>query len=72
MVFKGAKREVAALKQELQHRVVVASSANGWMDIELTKIWVDSVLQSFSFDRRLLAWNSYECHIEDSICSLSH
>ena len=67
VVFKGAKQEVAALKQEFQHRAVVASSANGWMDTELTKIWVDSVLGSFAFTRRLLAWDSYECHMEDSI-----
>ena len=67
VVFTGAKREVAALKQEFQHRAVVASSANGWMDTELTKIWVDSVLGSFAFNGRLLAWDSYECHMEDSI-----
>ena len=29
VVSKGRKREVAALKQELQKRVVVATSANG-------------------------------------------
>ena len=55
VLFKGAKREVPALKQKFQHRVVVASSANGWMDTELTKIWVDSVLGSFSFNQRLFA-----------------
>ncbi|PFX15674.1 Pogo transposable element with KRAB domain [Stylophora pistillata] len=67
VVFKGAKREVPALKQKFQHRVVVAWSANGWMDTELTKIWVDSVLGSFSFNQRLFAWDSYECDMEDSI-----
>ena len=36
------------------------------MDTEV-KIWVDSVLGSFAFNRRLLAWDSYECHMEDSI-----
>ena len=34
VVFKGGKREVAALKQEFQNRAVVATSANGWMDTE--------------------------------------
>ena len=55
LVFKGAKREVAALKQEFQHRAVAASSANGWIDTELTQIWVDSDLGSFTFTRRLLS-----------------
>ena len=51
VVFKGAKREVVALKQEFQHRVVVALSENGWMDTELTKIsiWVVSVLVTDNF-----------------------
>ena len=67
VVFKGAKREVAALNQEFKHRAVVATSANAWMNTELTKVWIDSVLGSFSFDRRLLAWDSFKCHIEESI-----
>lgn len=67
VVFKGAKREVAALNQEFKGRAVVATSANAWMDSKLTIVWINSVLGSFSFNRRLLAWDSYECHIEDTI-----
>ena len=67
VVFKGGKREVAKLKQEFQHCAIVATSANGWMDPELTKVWVDSVVGAFAFNRRLLTWDSYECHIGDSI-----
>ena len=63
VVFKGAKREVAALNEEFKHRAVVATSVNGWMDTELTQTWINSVLGAFSFNRRLLAWDSYECHI---------
>ena len=66
VVFKGAKREVAALSQELKHRAVVATSDNAWMNTELTQVWINSILGAFSFNRRLLAWDSYECHIEDS------
>ena len=67
VVFKGAKREVAALKQEFHIEQLLHRQQKGEMDTELTKIWVDSVLGSFSFNRRLLAWDSYECHMEDSI-----
>ena len=63
VVFKGGKREVAKLKEEFQHRAIVATSAN----TELTKVWVDSVVGAFAFNRRLLAWDSHECHMEDSI-----
>ena len=30
---------------------------------KLTHVWVQRVLGSFSFNRRLLAWDSYECHM---------
>ena len=67
VVFKGAKRESAALNEEFKRRAVVATSVNGWMDTELTRTWINSVLGAFSFNRRLLAWDSYECHLVDSI-----
>ena len=35
VVFKGAKREVAALNQEFKRRAVVATSGNAWMNTEL-------------------------------------
>lgn len=41
VVFKGAKREVAALNQEFKGRAVVATSANAWMDSELTIVWIN-------------------------------
>ena len=64
VVFKGAKREVAALNQEFKGRAVVATSANAWMDSELTIVWINSVLGSFSFNRRLLAWDSYNATLK--------
>ena len=60
VVFKGAKREVAALSQEFKHKAVVATSDNAWMNTELTQVWINSVLGAFSFNRRLLAWDSYD------------
>ena len=67
VVFKGAKREVASLKQELQHRAVIPTSANAWIDTELTEVWINYLLGASLFSRRLLAWDSFECHIEDNI-----
>ena len=60
VVLKGAKREVAALSQEFGHEAVVATSDNAWMNTELTQVWINSVLGAFSFNRRLLAWDSYD------------
>lgn len=70
-VFKGAKRETAAMDKELQS-CYIASSPNGWMNTELTNIWVNKVLGAFSFTRCYLVWDSYECHIEDSVKSSLH
>ena len=67
IVFKGAKREVAALHREFKSQAYIASSANASMNTELTNQWVNYVLGSFTFNRRILAWDSYGCHMEDSV-----
>ena len=51
--------------RNLNHRRIFASSSNAWMNTELTNQWVNYVLGSFAFNRRILAWDSYECHMED-------
>ena len=55
------------MSQEFKSQAVITSSPNGWMDTDLTHVWVDNVLGTFLFHRRLLAWDSYECHIEDTV-----
>ena len=37
------------------------------MNKDLITIWVKRVLGAFSFKRQLLAWDSYECHMTDSV-----
>ena len=63
IVFKGAKREVEQLQKEYKNKCFIATSTNGWMDTDLTLSWVNTVLGQFSFRRRLLAWDTYECHL---------
>ena len=43
------------------------SSGKTWMNEELITIWVKRVLGVFSFNRQLLAWDFYECHMNDSV-----
>ena len=69
--FKCAKREIAALDKEIKS-CCIASSLNAWMNIELTHTWVNKFLGTFSFRRRYLLWDSYECHIEDTVKSSLH
>ena len=47
--------------------VFVASSKNAWMNEELTLVWVEKILRKFSFGRRLLSWDSFECHMMNSV-----
>ena len=49
IVFKGAKRESKALHDEFHRQCSVASSANGWMNEELTLRWCNEILGQFSF-----------------------
>ena len=42
------------------------------MNTELTHAWVNKVLDILSFHRRYLVWDSYECHIENSVKSSLH
>ena len=65
MVFPGGKRETQQLNEEFRNKCCVASSANGWMNEDLTLQWVQRVLGQFAFNRRLLAWDSFKCHITD-------
>ena len=63
IVFKGGKRDAEKLKKEYGNKCVIASSTNGWMDTDLTLSWANTVLGQFSFRRRLLARDTYECHL---------
>ena len=42
------------------------------MNEQLTLKWVKSVLGAFSFNRRLLAWDFYECHMMQSVKEALH
>ena len=67
VVVQGAKREVKALDEEFNRSCRVATSANAWMNEELTLRYVDEILGRFAFGQRLLVWDSYEGHIMDSV-----
>uniref|UniRef100_A0A8C6KRG3 HTH CENPB-type domain-containing protein n=1 Tax=Nothobranchius furzeri TaxID=105023 RepID=A0A8C6KRG3_NOTFU len=65
IVFRGAVREVKAMQQEIT-RAVIATSANGWMNDDLTSAWLKTVVGKFSFHPHLLVWDAYRCHISAS------
>ena len=67
IVFKGAKRESVLLNKEFQGRCFIGSSANGWMNEDLTLEYVKYVIGSFAFGKRFIAWDSFGCHMLESV-----
>lgn len=63
-MFKESIREVKKLQKKFKNAFIV-SSKNGWMSGELTKDWLDKVYVKIAFTKRILAWDSYRCHISD-------
>ncbi len=61
IVFKGAVRDVKAMQNI--PGVIISSSKNGWFNDDLTIEWLQKVVGKFHFGSRLLAWDSYRCHI---------
>ena len=60
------------LNEDFRHKCVVTTSSNAWMNEELTLNWVKSVFGALSFNRRLLAWESNECHMIQSFKEALH
>ena len=67
IVFGAAKRESKSLHDEYKRQCSVVSSSDAWMNGELTLRWCDEVLGQFTFQKRLLAWDSFEAHITNEV-----
>ena len=64
IIYKGKRmdREVAALPG-----VIPMMSENVWMNENLTLQYLHSTLGRKIFNRRLLVWDSYICHISQAV-----
>ena len=64
VVFFGGIRKVKELQEKKQlSGNLVATSVNGWMNEKLTKDYLQRVLGKLSFQRRILVWDAYRCHL---------
>ena len=70
IVFKGAKRELAVLNDRFKGRCVVTSSSNGWMYEKLVLSYLRKILGMFTFQKRLLAWDTFEAHMTEAVKKL--
>ena len=67
IVFTGGKREFAGLNDQFRDKCIIKSNVNGWMNEQLTEEWIDSVVGRFALGKRFLSWDSFRCHISDSV-----
>ena len=70
IAFKGAKGELAVLNDCFKGWCVVTSSSNGWMNEELVLPYLRKILRMFTFQKRLLAWDTFEAHMTEAVKKL--
>ena len=63
LIFKGKKMDPELEKVK---GVKVLMSPNGWMNQELTISWLHNSVGKMSFNKRLLVWDAYRCHISEA------
>ena len=64
IVFKGKGTRLMKDLQKIPG-VVVRFSSNGWMNDNLTSEYLQSMIGSLSFSKRLLIWDAYRCHTSE-------
>ena len=67
IVFKGAERKVSQLNEEFRGKCFFTSFENGWINTSLINEFVQKILSSLSFSKCLLVWDTFDCHMEDSV-----
>ena len=66
IVFKGKGTRLIRELEKISG-VVVRFSGNGWMNDSVTVNYLQSIIGSLSFGQRLLVWDSYKCHISETV-----
>jgi hypothetical protein len=67
IVFKGKGKTKEDKELQARRDIVVAYSDNGWFNSDLTCDWMQLVMGSIAFSKRLLIWDSYKCHTCDAV-----
>ena len=65
VVFKGKGTRLIKSLQKIKG-IVVSFSVNGWMNDALTIDYLRTIIGVLSFNRRLLVWDAYHCHVSQA------
>ena len=66
VVFKGKGTRLAKELEQIPG-IVVRFSSNGWMKDTLAIDYLHSIVGTFSFNKRLLVWDTYCCHTSTAV-----
>ena len=70
IAFKGAKQKSAVLNDHFKGLCVVTSSSNGWINEELVLSYLRKIPGMLTFQKRLLAWDTFEAHMTEAVKKL--
>jgi DDE superfamily endonuclease len=65
-VLLARKRPVPAIAEKYRSKLVLSWAGKVWMDDELTADYLQRVLGMAPFNKRLLVWDSFRCHISEA------
>ena len=68
VVFKGKGTRLMKDLNKIQG-IAGRFSVNGWMNDKLTIDYLDSIIGSLSFSKRLMVWDAYRCHTSQEVRS---
>jgi hypothetical protein len=67
VVFFGGSRKVKQLNESgYTSGAIATTSTNGWMNDDLTTDYLRRVIGKFAFQKRILVWDAYRCHISEA------
>ena len=64
IVFKGRGKRLIKDLEKIPG-IFVQFSTNGWLNDSLTCNYLKKVIGHFSFNKRLLVWDAYKCHMRE-------
>uniref|UniRef100_A0A914NRU8 DDE-1 domain-containing protein n=1 Tax=Meloidogyne incognita TaxID=6306 RepID=A0A914NRU8_MELIC len=62
-VLLPRKRPIPSIEKQFGNKLVLAWAGNEWMTDETTCDYLSRVLGDLSFEKRILIWDAYRCHI---------
>ena len=67
IVFKGKGKGPESTELKNRKDIIVLFSDNGWMNTNLTSVWLEDIFPENYHEKKLLIWDSFKCHVEGDV-----